>query len=98
MNLVLVSRKAGEIMSRSKEFDTDKALHGDLSAFANDPERVGLIEVLKRIPTEHRQTLFEAAIRQIAAEERRQTLHAALMDKIDAMSENEIEQFLKGTT
>jgi hypothetical protein len=83
-------------MSRSgepEEFDMDTALHGE--AFAGGPARVGLVDVLKRIPIKHRKAASDAAIQEINAAERRASLEQALKDKVKIMSNDELEQFLK---
>jgi hypothetical protein len=76
-----------------EEFDMDVALHGE--AFAGGPARVGLVDVLKRIPREHRQDAIEAAVQEIDEAQRRQTLEQALKDKVAAMSSDELEQLLR---
>jgi hypothetical protein len=86
-----------QAMSRSREqeeFDMDVALHGE--ALAGGPARVGLVEVLKRVPREHRRAVFDAAIQEIDGAERRASLEQALKDKVAGMSSDELEQFLKG--
>jgi len=75
-----------------EEFDMDTALHGE--AFVGGPARVGLVDVLKRIPIEHRKAASDAAIQEINAAERRESLEQALKDKVKAMSNDELEQFL----
>jgi hypothetical protein len=82
-------------MSRSRgprEFDMDRALHGE--AFAGGPAGVGLVDVLKRIPTEYRKAALDAAIQEIDAAERRAALEQALKDKVNAMSSDELERFI----
>jgi hypothetical protein len=84
-----------QAMSRScesEEFDMDVALHGE--AFAGGPARVGLVDVLKRIPREHREAVVDAAIQEIDAAERRALLEQALKDKVNAMSSDELERFI----
>jgi hypothetical protein len=81
---------------QEQPFNMEEALHGRAWKGPGDRDHVGLVEVLKRIPTEHRQAVFDAAIQKIDAAERRASLERALKDKINAMSSDEIEQFLKG--
>jgi hypothetical protein len=78
---------------RREEFDADDrevALHG-----AGGPASIGLVDVLKRIPTKHRKAACDAAIQEIDAAERRASLEKALKDKVNAMSTDELEHFLK---
>jgi hypothetical protein len=79
-----------------EEFSMDDALHGMRNtAFPGDPNRVGLIEVMKRIPAKHRRAAFEAAIQEIEEKERRATLERALREKVETLSCDELERLIK---
>jgi len=88
----LCEKQAMSRSSEPQEFDMDVALHGE--AFAGGPARVGLVDVLKRIPREHRNAIVDAAIQEIDAAERRASLEQALKDKVNAMSCDELERFI----
>jgi hypothetical protein len=87
-----------QVMSGSKireqpdEFDMDLALHGE--AHVGGPASIGLVDVLKRIPREHRKAVVDAAIQEIDAADRRASLEQALKDKVKAMSSDELERFI----
>jgi hypothetical protein len=86
------------LLREPEEFNMDLALHGDPSAYAGSPIHVGLVDVLKRIPMEHRVAAFDAAIKEIDEARRRTALEQALKDKINAMSSDELERFVNSGT
>ena len=83
---------SGSKIREPEEFDMDQALHGE--AHVGGPASIGLVDVLKRIPGELRRAVFDAAMQEIDAADRRASLEQALKDKVKAMSSDELERFI----